>query len=234
MTVDKLDAALHAVNWTGDVETFLNEIASKEKLAAYNLRLAIWSKQFEQVDRGNAALTFVREMQSAGQMIVALTALALYKPAAGSIRTVIETALYYTYFRTHHTELATLLRDEEYFIDKNDIIEFHKRHGVNFKILQEKVGLLNRLKTSYSSLSAIIHGQIPGVWTTLTSLSKTAPNHKTLEKVVRSFAEGEEVVHRLFLCTVAQSFWDDFSPDAKKALHKGLPGDTKALLTLDE
>jgi hypothetical protein len=190
LAVDKLDAALRAVNWTGNVESFLNEIVSKEKFAACNLRLAIWSRQFEQVDKGNPALTFVREMQSAGQMIVALTALSLYKPATGSIRTVIETALYYTYFRSHQTELATLLRDEEYYVAKDDIIEFLKRHSVNFKLFQEKVGLLNRLKTSYSSLSAINHGQVPGVWVSSTSLSKTAPNQKTLEKVVRSFVEG--------------------------------------------
>ena len=167
-------------------------------------------------------------MQSAGHMIVALTSLALYKPAASAIRTVIETALYYTYFRTHHTELATLVRDNNYFVDKKAIIDYHKIHTVNFKSFQEKLGLLTRLEDSYNSLSAIVHGQLPGVWTSPSSLSKTVPIQKTRDDVVERFVLGEEVVHRLFLCTIAPTFWDDFSTASKKALLTGLPGDTKA------
>lgn len=160
MAVDKLDAALSSVDWAGNVASFLTETEVKEKLAACNVRLAIWSKQLEQADRNNPALAFVREMQSAGQMVVALTALALYKPAASSLRTVIETALYYTYFRTHHCELATLLREKTYFVGKGEIIDYHKLHTDNFKPFQERLGLLALMEQSYSSLSAIVHGQL--------------------------------------------------------------------------
>jgi hypothetical protein len=234
LAVDKLDAALSAVDWKGNVNSFLTETEVKKKLAACNLRLAIWSKQLEQVDVANPALAFIREMQSAGQMVVALTSLALYKPAASSIRTVIETALYYTYFRTHHSELATLVREKSYFVDKKEIIDFHKLHTVNFKPFQENLGLLTRLESSYSSLSAIVHGQLPGAWSPPSSLSNTAPIKSTQDEVVQRFIEGEEIVHRLFLCTIAPTFWDDFSTASKKLLLRGRSGETKALLKLDE
>lgn len=167
-------------------------------------------------------------------MVVALTALALYKPAASAIRTVIETALYYSYFRTHLTELETPLRDKDYYVGKGEIVEFHKMHSVEFKIRQEKRGLLNQLKGSYSALSAIVHGQLPGVWTSTTPLSKTVPNDKVRSEVVQRFVDSEEVVHKLFLCTLAPVFWDDFSADAKRALLKGLSGESKKALRLDE
>jgi hypothetical protein len=126
LAVDKLDAALGAVDWSGNVTSFLTKTPVKERLAACNMRLAIWSKQLEQVDKDNPALAFIREMQTAGQMIVALMALALYKPAAGSIRSLMETALYYTFFRTHHTELATLFREKNllYRQEGNNITSF--------------------------------------------------------------------------------------------------------------
>jgi hypothetical protein len=234
LAIDKLDAALSAVEWARNVTSFLTETEVKEKLVTCNLRLATWSKQLEQVDKDNPALAFVREMQSAGHMVVALTALALYKPAAGSIRTLVETALYYTYFRTHHCELATLLREKSYFVDKREIIEYHKLHTVNFKDVQQRLGLLTLLEKSYGSLSAIVHGQLPGVWTSTSALKNIAHVHRTCGEVVKKFVEAEEVVHRLFLCTIAPTFWAEFSTTAKKPLLKGLTGDLKAFLKLDE
>jgi hypothetical protein len=55
-----------------------------------------------------------------------------------------------------------------------------------------------------------------------------------MDEVVRKFVEAEEIVHRLFLCTITPTCWDDFSTSAKKLLLKGLPGDVKTLLKLDE
>lgn len=234
MSTDKLDAALSQVDWAANVKSFSTDTEVKEKFAACNLRLAIWSKQLEDSDNGNPALTFIREMQMDGQLVVALVALALYKPAANSIRTLIETALYYTYFRTHRSELATLLRNNEYFIDKGEIISYHKLHTVNFTLFQEKLGLLTRLKSCYGPLSAIVHGQVPGMWHATSSLRTIAPNRKIQDDVISKFTESEETVHRLFLATVAPALWDDFSTLAKKALLKGLPGDVKEILKLDE
>jgi hypothetical protein len=182
---------------------------------------------------GNPALAFIREMQAAGQMVVALTSLALYKPAASSIRTVVETALYYTYFRNHLVELATLVRDKRYFVDKKEIVEYHKLHTEDFKLMQEQFGLLSRLEDCYSTLSAIVHGQLRGVWTSHSSLYNTKQISSVTNDVVQKFVSGEEIVHYLFLCTVARTFWDDFSTASKRELLKGLSNSTKAVLGLD-
>lgn len=234
MSLDKLDIALNSIKWSDNIKDFLKQNDQKEKLNAINLRLAIWLKQLEQVDRGNPALTFVREMQTAGQMAVALTSLCLYKPAASSIRTVIETALYYTYFRTHPAELSTLIRDKNFYVSKGEIIEYHKIHTDNFRQSQEKMGLLSKLEVSYSLLSSIVHGQLPGIWSQDGSLKNIKPNKATEQQVVQRFSEGEDIVHRLFLCTIAPEMWGDFSTTAKKALLKGLSGDLKTILALDE
>ena len=55
----------------------------------------------------------------------------------------------------------------------------------------------------------------------------------TLQDVVETFKQGEEIVHFLLLCTVGVEMWDSFSTGAKRELLAGLPGDTKAALGLD-
>jgi hypothetical protein len=59
----------------------------------------------------------------------------------------------------------------------------------------------------------------------------TQPQHQDL--VVASFKEGEQILHRLFLCTAGRSLWELFTPSAKKALLHELPGDVKTILALD-
>src|SRR5262249_21019388 len=149
-------------------------------------------------ETGNPALAFVREMQAAGHHVAALTALALYKPAAAAMRSMLETALYYTYFRAHPSELATLVRDPRFSVDKTDVIEFHNQHTPEFVTHQQKLGLVARLEQWYGAISAITHGQIPGTWVDHRSLSDVKLIQATLKIVVSRFSEGEEVVHRLF------------------------------------
>jgi hypothetical protein len=232
MAENSLATAISGINWNENVASFLLDEAAVSMLAQTNTRLAIWARQFEAIDRGNPALTFLREMQSASHTVVVLTALALYKPAAASMRNMVEAALYYSYFRTHPSELATLASGA-YYIEKGNIIDFHKRHTPQFNSLQEKLGLLSRLEKWYGSVSSIIHGQIPGTWLDHASIAGIKPKSSTQAIVVAKFSEGEDVVHRLFLCTVGRLLWDDFSTTAKKHLIKGLSGDIKTILQLD-
>ena len=55
----------------------------------------------------------------------------------------------------------------------------------------------------------------------------------TQDFAIEAFIEGVDIVHRVFLCTVAQQLWDSFSSDAKKKLLAGLHGDEKKILKLD-
>ncbi len=229
----KLEAALSGVDWNANVSLFLKDTADSEMMAQSILSLAIWSRQFEKAEAGNTALSFIREMQVAGHHVAALTSLALYKPAAAGMRTIFETALYYTYFRRHPSELATLVRDKSYFVTKSEIIAYHKVHTANFRSLEQCFGLLGRIEEWYGSVSSIIHGQIPGQWHTHTDLDKLGHIEKLIPEVAKTFQNGEEIVHDLFLCTVGRELWDAFSSPAKKQLLFHLSKDKKMELGLD-
>lgn len=193
--MEKLAHALKAVDWNENVKTFLSDATSVKTIAAGNLRLAVWSVQFENVDKGNPALCFIREMQTAGHHAAALAALSLYKPAAASIRAMFEAALYYSYFRTHPAELATLARGANFFVDKKLLVDFHKQHTPNFVAFEQKLGLLTRLEKWYSFVSSIIHGKTPGTWVEHKSLSEIKYVKRTLDVLAQTFSEGEDLIH---------------------------------------
>jgi hypothetical protein len=233
MAIDKLGAALKAVDWSKNVSTFMSDKDAAAAVASANLRVAIWAKQFENIDKGNPALCFVRETQIAGQHVAALLALSLYKPAAASMRAMLETALCYSYFRTHSAELETLVRDPSFYLEKSDYLEFHKIHTPRFVEMSQALGVTSKMKDWYSKTSAVIHGQIPGTWIEHKSLAETATLKKTQDAAVATFCEGEEILHRFFLCSVGRLLWDSFSPSAKQQLVSGLSGPMKAALAID-
>jgi hypothetical protein len=234
MAYDKLKNALLSVDWNTHIKTFLDdEIVLAQKMAQCNLRLAIWAKQFEKTDKGNPALPFIREMQFASFDVVTLTALSLYKPAAAAMRTLLENALYYTYFRQHPAELATLVRNTAFYVEKSELLDYHKIHTPNFIQQERAFGLIDKLNKWYKEISSLTHGQKPGEWRTHTSLAEIQHVKETLPIVVDRFATGVEIVHDLFLCTVAKTLWQDFSSQAKRELIKGISGENKKILGLD-
>ena len=172
-------------------------------------------------------------MQSAGFLVPTLTALALYRPAAASLRTVFESALYYSYFRSHPKELESLAWNSEYYLTKQDVLDFHGKHSAGFNQMQASIGLVSKLNAWYSKTSAIVHGQIPGTWTTHEALEEISHSDPMPKLVADSFEECEEIVHLFLLITVAQELWVDFSSQAKKSLLKGMSGDIKSSIGLD-
>lgn len=227
-----LKTALKTVDWNTNVATMLADEQIVERVARCGYRIAVWSKQLESADKGNLALPFIRDMQISGQYVAALAGLALYRPAAYCIRCTLESALYYTYFRVHTHELGTLISSSKYYVDKNEIIEWHKTHTPQFSEREASLGLISRIDKWYKELSALAHGQVPGAWVVHSSLSKVEHHENVLERVVATFEATEDVVHSILLCTVAQSVWDGFGIDAKKALLKGLSGKAKTMLGL--
>ncbi|MBI1686960.1 hypothetical protein [Caulobacter hibisci] len=228
-----LPLILGGVNWFKNIESTFSDDASLEKLEAALLRIAIWSKQLEICDTENPALCFIREMQIAAQQCVALLGLCVYKASASSSRTLLETCLYYSYFRSHPSELATLVRVDKYYISKSDVLDYHKLHTPNFIKLQETFDVIGRLEQWYSRVSAVVHGQIPGVWNAHTSLGGIGFNKEAHNLAISTFLAGEELCHHFLLCTAGKDLWSGFAPDAKAHLIKGLAGDKKATLGLD-
>lgn len=230
---DQLSAALAAVDWNQNVKEFLQNSNSLKPLATSNYRLALWAREFEVIEKNNAALPFIRAMQTAGHHVAALASLALYGAAAGSVREVLETALYYTYFRSHPVELATLATRANYFITKQDVLDYHRIHTRRFTECERKLGLVARLNDWYRSISAIVHGQVPGAWVVHSNLSEIKHSQSTLAALIGHFKEAEELVNKLFLCTAGRDLWHDVRSSAKAQLLAGITGDDRTILQLD-
>lgn len=233
MTLGKrLMSTLLGVDWKKNIKETADDSEMPRRMAEGLRRVAVWSKQLENADKGNVALTFVRALQVEAQFCTALIPLALYRPAAASMRAMVESTLYYTYFRSHPVELATLARAPGFFLDKSEILSFHRTHTPNFNEKQETLGLLARLTPWYGKVSSIVHGQIPGAWVSHSSLSKVAFSAETSADAVATFEEGEDLVHRFLLSTVGLGVWYGFSSSSKVALLKGLKPATKTILGL--
>lgn len=230
---ERLAGALRSVDWSANVERFVLEETICAELDAACKRIATWSKQLENIDGKNPAISFVRALQIAAHQSVATMSLGIYKAAATSIRGLVENALYYTYFRTHPVELASLVRDKDYYVAKGEILTFHKVHTPGFKVVQDKVGLVGRIEEWYSRVSAIVHGQIPGTWVDQKALADIKVNVATLKLAAAEFCEAEGIVHFLFLATVGREFWDSFAHPAKKLLLSGIAADVREVFGLD-
>jgi hypothetical protein len=232
MAATDLASVLRAIAWTTNVEAFCKEPRATARVEACLRRIPIWARQLQTADAGNPALAFVREAQAQGHYVAALLGVALYKPAAASMRAQVENALYYSFFRSHPKELGTLTRETGYYLLKSDIIEFHKQHTDGFRELEQALSLVQDLDKWYRETSRIVHGQVPGQWVNHTELGGLTHNASNLEQALVMFETADRIIHRLWLVTVARDLWDDFTKEARKELLHGLKGAEKKALGL--
>lgn len=232
MAATDLASVLRAIPWTGNVDAFCKQPKAAARIEACLRRIAVWARQLEAADAGNPALAFVREAQAQGHYVAALLAVALYKPAASSMRAQVENALYYSFFRSHPKELGTLARNAGYFLQKSDIIEFHKQHTDGFRELEQALSLVHDLDRWYREVSGIVHGKIPGRWVNHTELAALAHDDPSLEQALRMFETAAQIIHKLWLVTIARDLWDDFAMEARKELLRGMTGAAKKALGL--
>jgi hypothetical protein len=225
-----LRTTLSAIDWNEHVRGFLTSAPAADRLANSNRRIALWVNSLLTLEPESPARSFLYGMQSEGHYVAALIPLALYKPAASSMRAAVEAALYYSYFRHHPMELGTLLRDSDFFIEKAEIIEFHKKHTPDFTTKQQALNFVGNLTTWYSRISGVIHGQIPGAWTEHTDLSKLKPAAKTQETAITEFETAVGIINALFLVSISQDEWNGIPKDARQELLKNLSGPTKKIL----
>jgi len=230
---DKLISAITGVDWNANVRGSIGNTKTIAEMHASCERIAVWSQELENLDQGNPAIAFVRGVQIAAQHVVACVCLGLYSAAAASIRSVLESGLYYSYFRDHPKELKTLVDKDSYYLSRSQIIDYHKLHTANFIDNQNALGLIGRLDSWYSNISAVVHGQIPGTWVTFRSLTNVLPDPSTFVEVVRQFVLGEQILHEFLLITVGVENWDVFNATAKRTLSKGLAGDVRTRFQLD-
>jgi hypothetical protein len=229
-----LTSVLGPLDWNANVKVFLSDAAVVQRIDAVAIRSATWAKQIEVLESGNLAMPFVREMQTAMFYSIVLMGLAMYKPAAGVMRSMFESALNYTYFRNHPAELATLVRDPAYFVQQSQLLEHHRDHTLDFVTRQHSLGLSAGIKTWYAKVSKLVHSQIPGSWIEHSAMKGIVHVGTVLEEALDTFVEGTELTHKLFLCTLTHELWIDILPEAKKVILRGMSGSVKGSLGLDE
>ena len=221
--------ALNDVQWLDSVTNFVADATSLQKIERGCRLVSIWNQELSFQYCHNPALSFLQEMKASLFFIPACFAVGLYKPAASSMRSAVENALYFSYFCDHAVELQTLVRDKSFYISKKKIVEYHLLHTPFFKDKQEAIGLSSELESWYSEISAIIHGQIPGVWSSQ-ALKDTAHNAKALKVALREFSRAIQIINYTFLLTVPEEIWEGMSSSARQFLLSGMSSARKIVL----
>lgn len=222
---------LRAVDWNTNVSDFLKSSNNRSRLTQGCRHIAVFAHELSFQDMHNKSLPFLQEMKASTTYVPACLALGLVKPAASAMRAAVENALYFSYFRAHDVELETLLRDPKYYLSKKRILDFHLQHTPDFSQRSAKVGFSDRLDNWYSKISAIVHGQIPGVWSS-TSIGDTVYNADSTEQAILTFEDAVRIIRYLFLLTTPIDVWEAISPSARQIFLKTVPKAHKEDLAL--
>ncbi len=229
-----LRTELLKVDWKSNIVAALSDANIAGKIDLCAKRNAIWLTQVISAEPGNPAKPFLVEVMALSQQAPALACCGYYRSAVSSARSIVESALYYTFFRSHPLELASLLRDQKYYISKGDVLDFHRQHTLNFNSYQARLDLISSLELWYQKVSAVTHSQIPGAFTGGINLSDIKFDNELFSQSMDMIFDAWEIVEALFFSTLSQELWRLFAPDAKDQLTKGMAGDTRAALGLDK
>jgi len=228
-----LKASLSSLDPGARITEFVADASGVTAVASGCERLALWVNTIGSAESDNPSLPFLFEMQRSSHDVAALLASAFYVPAAAAMRSSCETAMYYSFFRSHAVELTTLATDPSYYISKKEILEFHKQHSPAYAKNAREFGFPGILNEWYSRVSAVVHGQLPGAWGRRTSLDKTEHDKKVLAVALRIFTEGVHIIDLFLLLTAGAELWGRFHHESKRVLLKGMPATKRALLGLE-
>lgn len=226
-----LGPLLQSVDWNKNMRDFAAQSEQMTILQNGCRLISTWTHELLFYDRSNPANPFLQEMKASLFTVPICIGLGLNKPAAASLRTAVESALYFSYFSTHPSELTTLTRNKKYYTDKSKIIDYHNSHTARFQPMQETLGLLSMLNEWYGQISAIIHGQIPGIWSEK-SVASTKYDKKKAKHVVDEFNTAIKIINYWLIATVTLHTWEGLSSPARQQFLKGLKPSQKVKLGL--
>lgn len=224
-----LAAILTSIRWKDSAAAFIANAGAMQSLERGCRLISAWNYELAFQHNGNAALPFLQEMKSSMFLVPACFAAGLYKPAASSMRAAVENALYFSYFCDHEIELKTLARAKGFYLSKKKIIDYHLLHTPGFRVKQDLIGLSSELESWYSEISAIIHGQIPGVWSA-DFLSDVFHDEKSFHLAIKEFTRAVLIINYTFLITVPDDVWEGMSSSARQFLLRGMSANRKAVL----
>lgn len=230
MIKNNIKDILYETKWHENISKTMDH-GSCEKIDRLCKKIAIISKQLEFVDRGNPSICFIREMQFSLHQAAALIGISLYKASVASLRTFVESFLYYSYFRSHNEELNTLLRVNSYHMSKSSIIAYHNAHTLKFTQRSELFSFEQSLNEWYSKSSSIIHGQIPGKWNTHFSLLEINYSENLLDLSIKNMEDSISLVIKALLSTISDENWFSITFESKREITKGI--DKNILISAD-
>lgn len=221
-----LKDTLQSIDWPGNVSAFAAKSDALKSLDKGCRLVALWTDALIFQDFDNPTLPFLQEMKASCFYVPACLSLGLYKPAATLMRSFVENALYFSYFKDHHSELATLARNSSFFLDRTAIMAYHEIHTLGFKEKQAALNLASLLKEWYGTISAVIHGRVPGLWSA-PSLIETAFDDLKNDAALEAFDTAVRIVNYIFLSTTPHEIWEGIRPDTRARFLKGLKGTQK-------
>lgn len=218
------------VDWAKNLSSANNSSKLFEKAEESQIKLACWCKQIENIYIGNTALPFIREAQVSSQDFFCLLSLGVYKASASSLRTILESFLYFSYFKDHSVELRTLSEDSTYYTTKREILDYHNIHTIDFKNKASNTGFKKEVEDFYSKISAIVHGQKPGIWHSSSSLANKCFNPKIAEEAINDFVILIDLINVLLLIIVSDEDWMNIPIKSRQIFTKGMKKEKKDLL----
>ena len=222
MNAEKLlEDALNALDGRSRINEFVADAKAITGVASSCAQLAIWVNTLSAAEPDNPALAFLYEMQRSSHDVAALLATAFYVPAAAAMRSCCETALYYTYFRSHPVELTTLASNPDFYVSKQEILDFHKLHSIKYAKCSRELGFPSRLNEWYSRISAIVHGQLPGAWGARLALEDTRHQVKVLSIALKTFIDGVSNHSPITATDSWHRTLGEFSPRSEKKVTEG-------------
>lgn len=203
--MNNLSTQITSIDWNNNCTQSTQELDLFNKIESASIKLAIWCKIIENVYNKNLALPFIREAQVSMQDFCCLISLGLYKSSASSLRTILESFLYFSYYKDHYVELNSLLNGV--FISKSEILEYHQIHTIHFKNKSQHIGLSNNISILYSELSAIIHGQKPGSWHSSVEISNKCFNSSLACEAAGHYIKLIELINYFMLIIIPDDEW---------------------------
>ncbi|TOB48499.1 hypothetical protein CGK04_22360, partial [Vibrio parahaemolyticus] len=117
------------------------------------------------------------------------------------------------------------------YISKADVLAYHNLHTPDFTDRSRGVGLTSRLEKSYAKISAIVHGQMPGVWHSSPSLANKRYDKDLVKEAINEFVEVVGIVNLMMLMLISDEDWNNIDQKVKAILINGV--DSKFINLLD-
>lgn len=183
-------------------ESVVRSISKNSKL------IVLWLPYLSTFQKTGTADDLLTGLQSSIVEAAACAALGLIRPALFSMRTEIDLALSWIFFKDHSIEWLTVNQTGEGFKLKKEILEYLDKNYIGFKA---RHGILNEIKTrkeidTYRLLSAHIHAQSKVTMPNAINLAEVVKSEKLGKECALIASEVDEYISDILFCIYAEKW----------------------------